>query len=74
MSRKYENYGTEVSKLRIILVKRGISQKELSELTGIAYYTISNLCSGKKTNIHLDNARKIASALGLTLNDVFGDD
>lgn len=73
MSRKFENYGNEVSKLRLMLVKRGITQKELSELSGVAYYTISNLCTGKKTNIHLDNAKKIANCLGVTLNDLFGD-
>lgn len=74
MPKKHENYGNEVTKLRILLVKRNITQTELSAMTGIAYYTISHLCSGKKTNIQMDNAKKIAYALGVTLDDIFWDE
>jgi DNA-binding Xre family transcriptional regulator len=62
------------TRLKKILMYKGITQTELSEMTGIALYMISNLCSGKQKNIYLTNAKKICYALGLTLDDVFGGD
>jgi transcriptional regulator with XRE-family HTH domain len=53
---------------------KGITQKELSDMTGIKTYKISALCIGKTNNLYLTNAKKIAYALGLTLDDVFGGD
>ena len=62
------------TRLKKILRYKGITQKELSEMTGIGVDKISNLCSGKQTNLHLTSAKKIAYSLGLTLDDVFGGD
>jgi transcriptional regulator with XRE-family HTH domain len=62
------------TRLKKILMYKGITQKELSDMTGIKTYKISALCIGKTNNLYLTNAKKIAYALGLTLDDVFGGD
>lgn len=62
------------TRLKKILDYKGLTQRELSEMTGIQMYKISQLCTGKKIDIYLSNAKKIAYSLGLTLDDVFGDD
>lgn len=66
-------FGYKPTRLRIILAHKGITQRELAEMTGMETYQISQICSGKKTNIMLDNAKKIAYSLGVTLDEAFGD-
>ena len=62
-----------VPRLKVILTERGLSQRQFADMVNMEVYQISNLCSGRKNNILLTNAKKIASALQLTLDDVFGD-
>lgn len=60
-------------RLKIILSTRGLSQREFAEMVDMEVYQISNICSGRRSNILLTNAKKIASALQLSLDEVFGD-
>ena len=57
----------------MLLTQRGYTQNDLASLTGIQRYQISQMCSGKKTNIYLDTAKRIALALDVTLDEAFGD-
>jgi len=61
------------SRLKVLLAKKGYTQSDLSSLTGIQRYQISQICSGKRKNIYLDTAKKIALALDVTLDEAFGD-
>lgn len=67
------NYNKKVTRLKVLLAKRGYTQGDLAQLSGVQRYMISQICSGKKTNIYLDTAKKICLALDCTLDDAFGD-
>ena len=55
-----------VYKLEDILQKRGLSQRQLSELTGIRQATISNLATGKSQLINKDILFALMFALRIT--------
>jgi transcriptional regulator with XRE-family HTH domain len=67
------NKRKKITRLKIILMQRGLSQTDFAKMVGMHNYEISNLCSGKKVNLFLETAKKISNALNLTLDDVFGD-
>lgn len=50
------------------LIDRGMKQKDLAEKSGITRATICAICGGK--NCSEDTARKIAEALGVTVDDL----
>lgn len=56
--------------------KSGLSQKQLSELTGITYSRISDYERGitKIGNMTISNARKIAAALNCAIEDLLDQD
>lgn len=56
------------SRLRKIMAHRGITQAELSEMTGIQQASISRYCSGVKSPSFY-NADKIAKALGCSIDE-----
>lgn len=62
-----------VMRLKVVLAQKGMQQKELAEMAGMENYQISQLCTEKKPNITLGTAKRIADALGVTLDEVFGD-
>jgi transcriptional regulator with XRE-family HTH domain len=66
-------HNPKVTRLKVILAQKGYTQNDLSVLSGVQRYKISEIVSGKKTNIHLDTAKKIALALDVTLDEAFGD-
>ena len=61
------------TRLKILLAQRGMTQKDLAEIAGIEVYQVSLLCTGKQKNLMLDTAKKIAYALGVTIDEAFGD-
>lgn len=63
----------KLTKLRMILFEKNISQKELAELTNMEYCQISKIVSGTQKTLMLDSAKKIAKALGVTVDEAFGD-
>ena len=52
---------------------KGINQKDLSKMSDVPEYKISQLCSGKVTNMYLITAKKICEVLECSLDDAFGD-
>lgn len=62
------------TKLKMILSQRNIKQKELAQGAEVEDYQISQICSGKKTNIMLSTAKRIVRFIGCTLDDAFGDE
>lgn len=44
----------------------GLTQKDLSKLTGIRESTISEICRNSKTTINLEHLAKIMKALNIT--------
>lgn len=58
------------AKLRMIMEKQGIKQKDLAERLGVAGSTISNLLQG---DIRLSSLEKIAYVLDVQVADLFTD-
>lgn len=55
-----------VLKLRYVLEQRGMTQKELSEITKIRPTAISMLARGYVERLNLDHLERIANALKIT--------
>lgn len=53
-------------KVKELLIEKGISQKELSKMTGIRESTVSEICRGTKETINKEHISKIAETLGIT--------
>lgn len=62
-----------MTRLKLILTKRKMTQKELAEKSDIGEYKISLLCSGKINNVQLDTCKRICIALQCSLDEAFGD-
>lgn len=52
--------------IRVALAEKGISRKELAQMTGISLRKINKICDAKY-DIHIDEVSAIESALGITL-------
>ena len=58
-----------MSKIKEILKKKGITQKELAKQTGISYSLINDFAVGR-VDITLRKAKKIADYLGVKADDL----
>jgi transcriptional regulator with XRE-family HTH domain len=59
--------------LREIRLRRGLSQADLSAMTGVAEFTISEIESGKRANPRPSTLRKLAQALEVEVADLYGE-
>jgi transcriptional regulator with XRE-family HTH domain len=59
--------------LRNIRLRRGLSQADLSAITGVAEYTISEIEAGKRPNPRPSTLRKLARGLGIEVTDLYGE-
>ena len=59
--------------LREIRLRRGLSQADLSAMTGVAEFTISEIESGKRDHPRPSTLRKLAQALEVEVADLYGD-
>src|SRR5215208_3701407 len=59
--------------LREIRLRRGLSQADLSAMTGVAEFTISEIESGKRANPRPSTLRKLAQGLGVEVTDLYGE-
>ena len=50
----------------------GLSQNELAKRSGVPRPTITNVESGEQVGLTLENARKLARALGITIDMLAG--
>ena len=61
-----------MNNIREVMKERGITQKELQELTGIRQNVISRIINEKvKTSISLETARKFSKALNESIEYLF---
>lgn len=60
-----KKYGIEL-KVKEAIEKRGITQKKLSEMSGIRESTISDIVRGTRTVINFEHLSKIAEALEIS--------
>jgi transcriptional regulator with XRE-family HTH domain len=60
---------------RQLLDERGMSQAELAEASGLTAGAISNLLAGTRQikRLQLDTVTKIATALGVTIDDLISE-
>ena len=61
-----------MNRIREIMKKRGITQKDLSQLTGIPQNDISKIINDRK-DIYLTTAQKIARAVGVKVDYIWYD-
>ena len=61
-------------KLKVLIedarVKKGISQRELAKATGISRSTLNDLINGKIKKVDIDDLRKIAEVLDMSLQEL----
>lgn len=61
-------------KLKVLIedarVKKGISQRELAKQTGISRSTLNDLINGKIKKVDIDDLRKIAEVLDMSLQEL----
>ena len=65
--------GVTMNRIKEMLLEKGISQKELSNLTGITESAISHYVNGERVPRGM-NLVKIADALGTTTDDLLNSD
>jgi transcriptional regulator with XRE-family HTH domain len=63
----------DLRELRNIRLRRGLSQADLSAITGVAEYTISEIEAGKRPNPRPSTLRKLAQGLGVEVADLYGE-
>jgi len=59
--------GNNIKRLRL---KLGISQDTLSKKANLAFHTIAKIEAGSTPNPTIDTVKKIADALGVSLDDL----
>jgi DNA-binding Xre family transcriptional regulator len=62
-----------MTRLKMILLDKKMSQKELAKLSDVEEYKISLLCRGIAKDIRLSTALRICQILQVSLDDAFGD-
>lgn len=60
-----KNYNLKL-KLKSLLEERGLTQKKLSELSGVRESTISDIIRGSRTLINFEHFEKLARALEIS--------
>jgi len=61
------------TKLKQMIQKRGMKQYQLAKLADMQIYQVSQLASGKQTDLMLSTAGRICNALNCTLDEAFSD-
>lgn len=54
--------------------EKGLTNKKISELTGISISSLDKITSGENTNPKLETIRLICQALGCSMNDLLDND
>ena len=57
-----------IEKVKEFRIKKGLTQDEVARITGMSRPSYTALEAGKKQNINLDEAQKLANFLGVSLN------
>ena len=67
MSKNRSGIGENIRKYRL---KKEMSQDRLSKLADVAFHTIVKIESGDTSNPTIETVRKIADALGVSIDDL----
>ena len=67
MSKTKSNIGKNIRKYRL---QKKMSQDRLSKLADVAFHTITKIECGDTPNPTIDTVKKIADALGVSLDDL----
>jgi len=67
MSKNKATIGENIRKYRL---QKGMSQDRLSKLADVAFHTIVKIESGETPNPTIETVKKIADALGVSLDDL----
>jgi transcriptional regulator with XRE-family HTH domain len=70
MSKRLSIIAKNIKKYR---EKKGISQDKLSKLAGITLHTITKIESGATPDPRIETVKKIADALGVSVDDLLKD-
>lgn len=62
------------TRLRMMIRKRGVTQKKLADMANLEVYQISQLASGIRKDCLLSTAKKICAVLKCTIDQAFGSD
>lgn len=57
--------------LKVELAKNDLTQKELSDISGIRLPTISDMITGKSKSISIENMDKLCKSLKCEVSDLF---
>ncbi|MFB5761136.1 helix-turn-helix domain-containing protein [Paenibacillus medicaginis] len=55
-----------IIKVQDLIDERGLSQKQLAEMTGLRRAAVSEICNNLRTSINREHLEKIAEALNLS--------
>ena len=58
--------------LRGLLIPRNLTLRDLSEMSGINYWTIAHMSQRTYESIKINDIEKICKALDITPNELFG--
>ncbi len=67
MSKNKASIGENIRKYRL---QKDISQDRLSKLADVAFHTIVKIESGETPNPTIETVRKVADALGISIDDL----
>ena len=67
MKKEKSKIGENIKRLRL---KSGMSQDALSKKANLAFYTLSKIEAGSTPNPTIDTVKKIADALGISLDEL----
>jgi len=67
MSKEKQTIGETIKKYR---QEKGISQDKLSKLADVAFHTVVKIESGDTPNPTIDTIKKIAAALGVSVDEL----
>ena len=67
MKKEKSKIGENIKRLRL---KASMSQDALSKKSNLAFHTISKIESGSTPDPRIDTVKKIADALGITLDEL----
>lgn len=65
-----ERFGDRLQRFR---ENKGWTQRELAQKAGVSQPTIAYLESGRRSSVSLESARRIADALGISIDRLVGD-
>jgi DNA-binding XRE family transcriptional regulator/uncharacterized phage-associated protein len=59
-----------IQKIKEFRIKKGLSQEQVAQAIGVSRPTYTAIEAGKKENLDLDEAQKLASFFGITLSEL----